>query len=256
MAALAQQLLLSAVEKPGLQTLTTAMFMKMLYLLPNFVVVKAAIGDKYKSDPTALAAAENQLNLVPMLSIMFMPALGGYLAKRFGVMTPVKAAVLFSMINVSVVAVFFEETLAPKDRKPFRWKTSSPLSFLKLFSKTKRLAALTMSELLFQVCALLRHIFNRLSNPPLHSSSSPLLFTPDVKHHRSANDASSDHDNPHDRDAGMGGARSVSPYVARRGGKLAWLCASGMDPIMGGTKYATRCSASGDTISIAARVRD
>jgi DHA1 family tetracycline resistance protein-like MFS transporter len=148
--ALAQQILLSVAD-PSLLTLTSAELMKVLYLVPTYAVVRAAIGDMHKGDPAAYARAENQLNLIPMVGVVVLPALAGILVKRFDVRMPVRVAVLAGILNVAVISLFFKETLPEEERKPFVWKSSSPLSFLTLFRKTRRLAVLATSETLFHM---------------------------------------------------------------------------------------------------------
>ena len=78
------------------------------------------------------------------------PSLGGILG-TYHELLPFIVASCLNVIALIITTVFLEETLPPKERKPFQCYLATPISALKLFVKYPKLIAVIFPLLLLEL---------------------------------------------------------------------------------------------------------
>ncbi|WP_371395554.1 TCR/Tet family MFS transporter [Fretibacter rubidus] len=71
------------------------------------------------------------------IGFMLGPVLGGFIGDAYGPRAPFIAAGIISMINVIYGFIFLPETLAPENRRPFKWSRANPFGSLKSLGRIK-----------------------------------------------------------------------------------------------------------------------
>ena len=111
----------------------------------------AAAGDVHGDDPAALTLAQSRLQLMPQLGSVVMPLVGSQLA-AINVRLPYAIASAAYFVQSLATWWLLPETLPRSARQPFKLRSASPLSVLKLFHSGPQVRLLALSMGLSEIC--------------------------------------------------------------------------------------------------------
>ena len=103
---------------------------------------RAALSDMYVHDPAELGAWQSRLQMGSTACTMVTPILASWLASK-SLRLPLLVSAVLCVLNLLLIKASAGETLPPSKRKPWVWRSSSPLSVLQLFRNGQRLAWLS-----------------------------------------------------------------------------------------------------------------
>ena len=106
---------------------------------------RAALADMFKEDGTAYALAQSRIATMRDATSIGVPIIGGWLAMR-DVRLPWLVATVIHLFQVVICMRCLEETLPEEERVPFRWRSSSPLGWLKLFRRGRKLRLVAINS--------------------------------------------------------------------------------------------------------------
>ena len=106
---------------------------------------RAALADMFKEDGTAYGLAQSRIATMRDATSIGVPIIGGWLAMR-DVRLPWLVATVIHLFQVLICMRCLEETLPEEERVPFRWRSSSPLAWVKLFRRGRKLRLVAINS--------------------------------------------------------------------------------------------------------------
>jgi MFS family permease len=129
-----------------------------------------AISDMYSGVEYGVRAAKAFASIG--LALIFAPPLGTLLISVTGnIMNVYKLRLIFAVVQLIFTYVYVEETLQEKNVRQFRWLDANPLSFIRLFTRSRALGTLALT--VFFNCfaegkAISSMMNGWLMGPPMH----------------------------------------------------------------------------------------
>ena len=132
---------------PTVSMLCLRRFLMPLSSNPWHTGENACLADMFAGDSSAYALAKSRISTLQSATSIGVPIVGGWLASR-NIRWPWAVAALVHLLQTLLCVVMLEETLPPEGRRPFDWRRSStPLSFLKLFTKGPKLRLVAIKSI-------------------------------------------------------------------------------------------------------------
>jgi copper chaperone CopZ len=132
---------------PSVAMLCLRRFLMPLSSTPWHTGENACLGDMFKDDPSAYALAKSRIKTLQSATSIGLPIVGGWLAAR-DIRLPWLVAAIVHGLQTLLCASMLQETLPAEQRRPFNWRRStSPLSFVKLFTKGRKLRLIAIKSI-------------------------------------------------------------------------------------------------------------
>lgn len=109
------------------------------------ISLQASLGDLYKAEPQQYAKFNNYFQMIGPMMMAICPALGARVAQR-DLRLPFVVGAALTLANAGMALAWFPETCQPCARVPFTFRSTNPLTFMKLLVNGSRLRRLALCE--------------------------------------------------------------------------------------------------------------